>query len=64
MDFAAATKVFLLTSQGQGYMPPRELMIEVLKELTWAPWWAIEGCVEAEIGGRSQLTVYRQAGLA
>ena len=55
---AAATKVFLLTSQGQGYMPPRELMIEALQELTWAPWWAIEGCVEAEIGGRSQLTVY------
>ena len=55
---AAATKAFLLTSQGQGYMPPRELMIEALQELTWAPWWAIEGCVEAEIGGRSQLTVY------
>ena len=39
-------------------MPPRELMIEALPEITWAPWWTIEGCVEAEIGGRSQLTVY------
>ena len=55
---AAATKAFFLTSQGQGYTRPRELMIEALQELTWAPWWAIEGCVEAEIGGRSQLTVY------
>ena len=55
---AAAIKAFLLTSQGQGYVPPRELMIEALLELTRAPWWAIEGCVEAEIGGRSQLTVY------
>ena len=55
---AAATKAFFLTSQGQGYTPPREFMIEALQELTWAPWWAIEGCVEAEIGGRSQLTVY------
>ena len=55
---AAAIKAFLLTSQGQGYVPPRELMIEALQELTRAPWWAIEGCVEADIGGRSQLTVY------
>ena len=55
---AAATKAFFLTSRGQCYAPPRELMIEALQELTWAPWWAIEGCVEAEIGGRSQLTVY------
>lgn len=55
---AAATKAFFLTSQGRGYIPPRELMIEALQELVWAPWWTIEGCVEAEIGGRSQLTIY------
>ena len=55
---AVAIKVFFLISQGQGYIPPREMMIEALQELTWAPWWTIEGCVEAEIAGRSQLTVY------
>ena len=55
---AAAAKVFFLTSQGQGYAPPRELMVEALQELTWAPWWTIEGCVETEVGGQPQLTVY------
>ena len=55
---AAAIKVFFLISRSQGYIPPRELMVEALQELTWAPWWAIEGCVEAEIDLRSQLTVY------
>lgn len=55
---AAATKIFFLTSQSQGYTPTHELMIESLQELVWAPWWTIEGCVDAEISGRSQLTVY------
>ena len=55
---AAAFKVSLLISRDQGYVPPRELMLEALQEHTWAPWWTIEGCVEAEIAGRSQLTVY------
>ena len=55
---AAALKVFFLTLQDQGYVPPHELMIEALQELTKAPWWTIEGCVEAEIRGRSQLTLY------
>ena len=55
---AAAFKSFLLSSHSLGYMSPRELMVEALQELTWAPWWAIEGCVEAEIADRSQLTVF------
>ena len=55
---AVAMKVFFIVSLDRGYRPPGELMIEVLQEQTWAPWWAIEGCVEAEIAGRSQLTVY------
>ncbi len=54
----AALKVFLLISQSKDYIQLREFMIEVLQELTRAPWWAIESCVEAEIAGRSQLTVY------
>ncbi len=55
---AAAIKVFLLNSQSKDYVRPREFMIEVLQEHTRAPWWAIEGCVEAEIAGGSQLTIY------
>lgn len=55
---AVAMKVFFIVSLDQGYRSPGELMIEVIQEYTWAPWWAIEGCVEAEIAGRSQLTVY------
>lgn len=55
---AAALKVFLLASRGRGYGSPRELLIEELQEETSTPWWTIEGCVESEITGRSQLIVY------
>ena len=55
---AAALKVFLLESNRKQYVRPREFMVEILQELTLGPWWAIEGCVEAEIASRSQLTVY------
>ena len=54
----AAFKVFFLLARSQGYIPPRGLMIEALQEQTWAPWWTIEGCVEAEIAGRAQLILY------
>ena len=54
----AALKVFFLVSQDQGYVPPRELLIQALQQEAWAPWWNIEGLVEAEVLGRSQLTVY------
>ena len=55
---AAAIKVFFLIYRGRGYAPPRELMIEALQDQTRLPWWTIEGCVETEIPGGSQLTVY------
>ena len=54
----AALKVYLLTSQRGKYALPREFLIEVLQEQTWAPWWSIEGCMATESGGQSQLTVY------
>ena len=54
----AAMKVFLLQPVWSKYPTPRELMVDVLKEQTKAPWWRIEACVDAEIQGRSQLTVY------
>ena len=57
---AAALKVFLLISQKRKYSLPREFLIEVLQEQTWAPWWSIEGCMATESGGRSQMTVYAQ----
>ena len=55
---AAAIKVFFLVSRGRGYALPRELLVEALQEQTAAPWWTIDGCVEGEVLGRSQLTVY------
>ena len=54
----AAMKVFLLQPTRVQYPAPRELMVDVLIEQTQAPWWRIEACVDAEIFGRSQLTVY------
>ena len=55
---AAAIKVFFLVSRVRGYALPRELLVEALQEQTSAPWWTIDGCVEGEVLGRSQLTVY------
>ena len=55
---AAALKVFFLVSRNRGYTPPRELLIEELQEETRTPWWTIEGCVDSEIPGKSQLIVY------
>lgn len=55
---AAALKVFFFVSREQGYIPPRELLVEELQAETSTPWWAIEGCVESEIAGKSQLIFY------
>ena len=55
---SVALKVFYLLSREQGYVPPREWFIEELREETWAPWWRIDGCVESEFAGKSQLIVY------
>ena len=55
---AAALKVFILVSLDRGYIPPRELLIEELQEETRSPWWTIDGCVESEIPGKSQLIIY------
>lgn len=55
---AAALKAFLLTTRTHGYRVPRELLLEELREETRTPWWSIEGCVESEIGDRSQLLLY------
>lgn len=55
---AAGLKVFFLISRHQGYNQPQELLIEELQEETWAPWWAIEGCVESEYEDNSQLIIY------
>jgi len=53
-----AMKVFNLISRDQGYVPLRELLVEELQEETITPWWTIEGCVESELAGKSQLIIY------
>lgn len=58
---AAAMKAFLVTKLDQGYGLPREVLVEELREETETPWWIVEGCVESEIGDRSQLLVYARA---
>lgn len=55
---AAALKVFLVGMRGHRYPALREILIEELQEESSTPWWTIEGCVEADIGGKSQLTVF------
>jgi hypothetical protein len=58
---AAALKTFLITVRAVGYRIPREFLVEELREETRAPWWSVEGCVESEAMGRSQLLVYTRA---
>jgi hypothetical protein len=55
---ATALRVFFLTVNHEGYVTPRELLVEELQEETTAPWWTIEGCVESEIADGRQLIVY------
>lgn len=55
---ALALKVFYLTRRKRGYKQPRQLLIEELQEETWTPWWRIDGCVESDISGKTQLVLY------
>lgn len=55
---AAALKVFFIANHSRGYRLPRELLIEELREETKTPWWTVEGCVECDLGNRTQLLVY------
>ena len=57
---ALALKMFFLSRRDRGYKRPRQLLIEELQEETWTPWWTIDGCVESEIPGKTQLIVYAQ----
>ena len=57
----AALQVFLITVREHQYPIPRELLVEELREETRAPWWIVEGCVEAAIADRSQLLMYAHA---
>ena len=55
---ALALKIFFLTKRDRGYKAPRQLLTEELQEETRTPWWTIDGCVESEIPGKTQLIVY------
>ena len=54
----AALKVFWISTGARGYTPCQHFLVEELQEYTWCPWWSIEGCVESEIPGKSQLIIY------
>ena len=55
---AVALKVFFVGAGDQGYDVPRQLLFEELQEETRLPWWKIIGCVDSEVGGKSQLIIY------
>ena len=59
---ALALKIFFLTNRDRDYKRPRQLLMEELQEETRTPWWTIDGCVESEIPGKTQLIVYAQPG--
>ena len=54
----ASLKVFFAVFREHGYTPPREILIDELREESATPWWGVEGCVESQVGGASQLTVF------
>lgn len=59
---ALALTVFLLINQGSGYVVPRQLLLDELREETLMPWWHIVGCtpmeIGEEIGDRKQLVIH------
>lgn len=55
---AAAIKVFMTISIGNGYQLPREMLVEELVEATKSPWWIIESCIETELDDSKQLLIY------
>ena len=55
---AVALKVFFVGAGDRGYDVPRQLLFEELQEETRLPWWEIIGCVDSEVGGKSQLIIY------
>lgn len=57
---AAALKAFLIIHRHEGYTLPQELLLQELREETKVPWWSIEGCIQSEIAGKSQLLIYAQ----
>jgi hypothetical protein len=55
---ALALSIFLFIHQSDGYVLPRQLLIEELKAETESPWWKIVGCTPSEFSGIKQLIVY------
>lgn len=55
---ALAISVFLLVGRMNGYILPRQLLLEELKEETKTPWWEITGCTPSEFSGLNQLIIY------
>jgi hypothetical protein len=54
----AGLKVFWVIAGGRGYKACQHFLVEELQEHTSCPWWSIEGCVDSEIPGKTQLIVY------
>lgn len=59
---ALAFSVFLLDHQPDGYVLPKQLLIEELRAETKSPWWEIVGCTPSSISRGSQLIVYVRPG--
>ena len=55
--FALALSVFFISHQGE-YEPPRQFLLDELREETRAPWWEIVGCIPSEIGEKKQLIIH------
>jgi hypothetical protein len=55
---ALALKIFLFSHINDGYILPKQMLLEQLQAETDTPWWHIVGCVPSRLASQNQLIVY------
>jgi len=55
---ALALKIFLFSHINDGYILPKQILLEQLQAETDTPWWHIVGCMPSRLALQNQLIVY------
>ncbi len=57
-SFALALKIFIFSHFSDGYIIPRQILLEQLQAETDTPWWHIVGCTPSRFSSQNQLIIY------
>lgn len=57
-SIALALKIFIFSHLSDGYILPRQILLEQLQAETDTPWWHIVGCAPSRFASQSQLIIY------